>query len=183
MQMENVDTTNYTKAEQAMIDQVEQLARNFSSVLKGWLTGEELSEAIRLNKEEDDHNVCHSHDFCDANMAMHEAFVNLYGREFTFYDEEIPESDRISSIDTMIWNRAWSIAKENEFFTIVPISLDNYETYISSIATQDTGGNIYNDVIVLKDGSVIRISENAVCVFKNAKADEENDPIAQVMLP
>jgi hypothetical protein len=57
------------------------------------------------------------------------------------------------------------------------------ESYISSISTDNTGGNIYNDVIELKDGIIIRIGEGTVSVFSSSEEDEENNPLATVMLP
>lgn len=57
--------------------------------------------------------------------------------------------------------------------------MNDYE-FISTVRTEHTGGNIYNDVVQLKDGTVIRISEGAVVVFKDALADEDRDEIGHV---
>ncbi len=55
----------------------------------------------------------------------------------------------------------------------------NYE-FIKEIHTQHTGGHIYNDVIILKDGQVIRISDEMVVVFNDIKADEDNEEVGHV---
>jgi hypothetical protein len=55
------------------------------------------------------------------------------------------------------------------------INIDPDETLIKAIHTEDTGGNTYNDVVTLKDGTIIRISEGIVAVFKNKRADENNN--------
>jgi hypothetical protein len=60
------------------------------------------------------------------------------------------------------------------------IEIDNRETVIKSVITYHTGGHIYNDVITLKDGTVIRISDGAVVVFKNEADDDENNEIGHI---
>ena len=39
-----------------------------------------MSEIVERNKNETDPNICHSHDFCDANMFLHEVFM-AYGMD------------------------------------------------------------------------------------------------------
>jgi len=65
--------------------------------------------------------------------------------------------------------------KENTTKPSVSI-LDTTQTFVSSVELGlNTGGNIYNDVITLNNGMVIRISEDLVCIYKNAEADENGD--------
>lgn len=45
---------------------------------------ENFNEALRLNIEENSILTCHSHDFCDANMIMLDAFENIMGCKFDF---------------------------------------------------------------------------------------------------
>jgi hypothetical protein len=54
-----------------------QLAEAFVAVLREWLTPEQFDEVCRRNAVQTDRLVCHSHDFCDANMAMYAAFQSL----------------------------------------------------------------------------------------------------------
>ena len=58
------------------------------------------------------------------------------------------------------------------------VSLDKNKTMIQSVSTDQTGGHIYNDVIRLKNGMVIRISEDVICIYANEEKDEEGTPIA-----
>lgn len=51
----------------------------------------------------------------------------------------------------------------------------NEDSYIASVDTVNTGGNIYNDVIVLKNGVIIRISEGLIGVYEDEEADENGD--------
>ncbi len=104
------------KAEAAAVplaSKVESLANEFSITLHRWFSnphhrarhGEGLMDKVRKrNAAEKDRGICHSHDFVDANMAMSEAFEELFGRE--------PDT---SGPDTDIWNAAWDLAKSREF--------------------------------------------------------------------
>lgn len=87
------------------------IAHLFATELKEYLTKEEMVEVIKRNELEKDSNVCHSHDFCDANMAMDSA-MSKHGLEII--DESVnPEGFRHYA---EIWNAAWSIAKQNKFW-------------------------------------------------------------------
>ena len=83
----------------------EALADEFSHVLRNWLTADEMAKVIERNRAQTNPIICHSHDFCDANMAMDEAFTLLMGRS----------SDAADGHDARLWNEAWEIAKRNEF--------------------------------------------------------------------
>lgn len=83
----------------------ETLAREFAAILKTWLTPEEQLQVIERNKTEEWENVCHSHDFCDSNMAMAEALEKLG-----------VELDIQSDTQNALWNSAWGIAKNNGFW-------------------------------------------------------------------
>lgn len=48
----------------------EALALEFSQGLHSYLTEEQLAEVVRLNLAETSPGICHSHDFCDANMVL-----------------------------------------------------------------------------------------------------------------
>ena len=84
------------------------IAREFCKNLREYLKPGELEEAARLNKEEGadvSDQVCHSHDHCDANVFMGEAFETVTGREPS------PNSDA----DCDLWNAAWARAKRAGF--------------------------------------------------------------------
>jgi hypothetical protein len=83
------------------------LALYFSRKLALSMTPEEWAEMRRRNATPDYcAGICASHDFCDANMPMAEAFEGLMGREI----------DTQSDADVALWNEAWSIAKR-EYLT------------------------------------------------------------------
>ena len=76
------------------------IARKFCEILNDWLEPEEIAEINKRNTLDGNVNVCHSHDFCDANEAMIEAFE--------FFD-----LDPIDDIP--LCNTAWDLAKEVGF--------------------------------------------------------------------
>lgn len=80
------------------------LATEFAIVIREWLTPDQCREIDGRNAVEPNQIVCHSHDFCDANEAMAEAFsrFNVEAHYIT---------------DSALWNEAWSIAKANGFGT------------------------------------------------------------------
>ena len=64
------------------------------------------------NAAQDNPDVCHSHDFCDANMVMQIAAKNLgYAENFDTADTE----DRVDDCCNL-WNAAWNEAKSTGFF-------------------------------------------------------------------
>jgi hypothetical protein len=89
---------------------VEALAVEFSRVLRVWLSPEDIAEVNRENTEETDPNICHSHDYCDANMAMDEAAINLgLARVADLVDG--PAQQKVMDV----WNSAWTLAKQSQF--------------------------------------------------------------------
>ena len=90
------------------------LAGVFSSVVRERLADhlDEIRRRNRASAAAGERNVCATHDFCDANMLMHEALCRCYGvRDFPA--SNISESETL----TGLWNEAWDIAKRNEFLS------------------------------------------------------------------
>jgi hypothetical protein len=96
----------------------EQVAKEFSKVLRSWLTPEQMTEVIALNREEKSPGICHSHDFCDANMAMLEAICHELGlTEDQFMDQLMKEMNSNAPCGEFnaLWNEAWEVAFRTEF--------------------------------------------------------------------
>ena len=85
---------------------VHEMACKFSAILGDWLSRDESKRVIQLNRDELHDMVCHTHDFCDSNMAMLEAFQFVMGRDL----------DGDNESDCMLWNDAWNQAVAAEFF-------------------------------------------------------------------
>lgn len=86
------------------VHRARELAHEFAVVLRRDLTHEQLAQVNARNEVEEDSSICHTHDFCDANESMAEAFERLFSRPMTF-DED----------DTALVHEAWSIAKNDRF--------------------------------------------------------------------
>jgi hypothetical protein len=85
---------------------VEVLAKEFSKVIREWLTPIQLQKVNFINAQNpQDSDICASHNFVDANMAMLEALENLNFKPKNLFTDEV--MDLICS--------AWKLAKENKF--------------------------------------------------------------------
>lgn len=105
----------------------ERIARTFSKVLLDWLGEAKLREVISLNKA--DENSCHTHDFCDSNMAMDEAM-----KSEGFTDEQILHNAEFHPL----WDKAWRMARENNFF-LKPATFDAGSSHGTVVAEKETG--------------------------------------------
>lgn len=86
------------------------IARVFSRILREHLHDDDLSRVIKRNHKERAPDVCHSHDFCDANMLMNEAYCRIMGlSEDDGFDANDPQQ-------AALWNDAWALAKDRDFY-------------------------------------------------------------------
>lgn len=90
------------------------LALAFATALHDELGEDMMKRVVQLNVEEKSEGVCHSHDFCDANVLMLEAIGKLCGLE---NEEAIHDAQLDADPDNKLWNDAWSLAKEAGFST------------------------------------------------------------------
>ena len=92
------------------------LGEAFCNVLSKWLTPEQIVEAAARNAQESDEIICHSHDFCDANMAMWEAWQQAFGSEPLMVGTDgTPEEQAEEEQQRSLWNMAWELAKVAKF--------------------------------------------------------------------
>lgn len=87
------------------VSEAELIARAFSSDLWETIGPARMAQVIKRNRSNPP-GICASHDFCDANMPMADAFQRITGREISAENEN----------DCALWCRAWDIAKANNFF-------------------------------------------------------------------
>jgi len=81
------------------------VAEHFAALIRQCLTESEVERIRELNEAERDMSVCHTHDFCDANMVMDHALESLgvsvwNGTDGDMYDDAVD-----------LWNAAWSLAR------------------------------------------------------------------------
>lgn len=82
----------------------ETLAQDFCQELRAFMTAAQVDEAARRNTAEPNPHVCHTHDFCCANMAMQAAFLRQ-GVD--------PAEEGAIELWGGLWNRAWELAASN----------------------------------------------------------------------
>jgi len=82
------------------------LADTFSEILNEWIP-EKLYEVNLRNKEVSytEHGCCATHDFCDPNQAMVDAFVKVFGKEPSTKNQK----------HNMLIDNAWTVAKTAQF--------------------------------------------------------------------
>jgi hypothetical protein len=102
---------------QTMVSTQERIADAFADVLRNWLTADQWAEMQTRNVDYSD-GVCASHDFCDANMAMAEAFETVTGREPSGGYDTLANGSPVDTMaaiqadaDCALWSAAWDIAK------------------------------------------------------------------------
>ena len=85
---------------------VQALALEFSHGLRSELSLHEMRLVIQRNRVQFSPNICHSHDFCDANMVLYAVFLQ---HEMDVADEG--GMDRWGEL----WDQVWNMAKAEEF--------------------------------------------------------------------
>lgn len=111
------DCTLLTEIKSDELDDEDMLSRHFSRLLKNQV-GPSIETIISRNREPEYQGCCASHDFCDANEIMNDAFIKLFDRSCILPSEveENPDLARQEEIDRRLWNNAWSIAIKNNFY-------------------------------------------------------------------
>lgn len=97
-------------------EQAERLAAAFSAVVRRDL-GAHLPEIVRRNGTEGYAGACATHDFCDANMLMEEAFRDEFG--YAPGDDGcrdgLGEDGKRHDAALRLWNHAWTLARQRRF--------------------------------------------------------------------
>ena len=82
------------------------IAQDFAARLQAELGPQVIAEINRRNATAAYQNgACATHDFCDANVLMLEAFEAVTGRA----------ADPASEAEAMLWNTAWNTARAAGF--------------------------------------------------------------------
>jgi hypothetical protein len=82
-----------------MSAQIEAIGALFVEKLRAELPPAHFAEMQNLNSTADD-GICHSHDYCDANVTMAAAFEQVVGREIDLQSDD----------DRALWSAAWRYA-------------------------------------------------------------------------
>lgn len=92
------------------------VAHEFAKVIAAWLDPEEVFEIERKNAATND-GSCHSHDYCDANLAMISAFEQILGREPMMSEENEAEQAQHEA-DYGLMSAAWNTARAHHLFPL-----------------------------------------------------------------
>lgn len=107
------------------------IARLFSYEVSTRLSESQLAAVRKLNRDEKLEYVCHTHDFCDANLLMDAAFVKCGLVE----DNDV---DVIGEHLQPVWNAAWDVAKAAEFqVDVLPPFSSDQKGLLLEIAGED----------------------------------------------
>lgn len=112
---------------------VPRIARRFAGLVGENVGAGKLRLIDERNELEEDPDVCHSHDYCDANVFMDEAFAEVMGYSVASLLPDIPDNDNRR------WGTAWDYAKVFGFAELAlvkgdpdaPEAVPSYETGIS----------------------------------------------------
>ncbi len=83
------------------------LAKEFCRILSETLSAEQVAQVLMRNAEEANPSICHSHDFCDANMVMQAALDSFGVDPMSSGEDGKAMSDEIA----VLWADAWDMAK------------------------------------------------------------------------
>lgn len=98
-------------------DKIPAIANRFGYVIREWLTPDEILQVLIMNAQETGGNAinaCNTHEFCDPNEAMIQAFKAIMDREI----------DTASQDEMGLICNAWNVAKANHFKRV-----ETVETY------------------------------------------------------
>lgn len=137
-------------------DIVSVLASEFAKVIREWLSQEELNEALARNARYSP-SVDAVHDFCDANMAMEEAFQNL----------GLPAPGDVGdecAAAGLLWHAAWVCAKNVRYWADIfpagaPSSIGKITLWGRPFEKWSAGGDAWGWRHALPDGRCIVLSD------------------------
>lgn len=122
----------------------ETVARAFCSELLRAIGPIDLSEAAKLNAADEDKNCCHTHDYCDSNVCMDEAFKRTSGfSSMDFEGDKIISGGCMSEAAMNVWNQAWTMAKAANFSMPklpyrVTVHIDGYRKFKLHVPSVDS---------------------------------------------
>lgn len=102
------------------------LARAFARILTEWLGAAGIERVVRENAKEIEPLICHSHDQCDANQAMLDAWEEVFGKGVVPASIRSDATEAEEQASDILWGGAWALAKTECFWgptKIAPHSL------------------------------------------------------------
>jgi hypothetical protein len=91
-------------ADDRFVDFLDVAAERFAQALKDEIGPHEFAEMLDRNGVEENPNICHSHDFTDANVVMSDVLEGM--GIVMFPDDEGTMPDRVANTFNEVWTRA-----------------------------------------------------------------------------
>jgi hypothetical protein len=93
------------------------LANAFSAEIRQVLSPETVEDVNLINALSTDEDVCATHDYCDPNQCMLDAWEKVMNKPFPFFEDSGDGNTNIDEYNNAmdITNAAWDIAKKNLF--------------------------------------------------------------------
>ena len=93
-------------------NQVQQIANEFTRILKNWLTPQEWAQLVAQDKVSEYSNA---NEYCDANQAMIDAFALVLGREMRFASDVEDGVATFAEVDADhdLIEAVWVVAKKS----------------------------------------------------------------------
>lgn len=155
---QHIKEGQYAKGGEIKKDKVEKLAKEFCRILRRDLDKKQMKAIITGDK--------HPDDYLDANMTMDEAFLNITGRRFIFFNDEFPETERQNAEDTNLMNNAWGKAIANTYYDGKELSYPRKKENIVVVAALDDK----NDKSFTELGEAVHYAENESMKVKDTFA-------------
>lgn len=89
-----------------------EVANAFCKALREELTPDQMRQVLERNEAEQSDAICHSHDFCDANVVMDDVCTAL--GVVVAYPADEPD-EKLIQTQCDLWNEAWGLAKAAQF--------------------------------------------------------------------
>jgi len=112
-------------------DLIEEIAREFSAELTKEIGREKVEEIVNTNEllnqkvTRSDEMFCSSHDHCDANAIMLDAFRKIMKRAPLFLLDEADVDQSLRDEEMTMLNDAWTMASKNKFY--LPVKSETEE--------------------------------------------------------
>lgn len=93
-------------------NEVQQIANEFTRILKNWLTPQEWAQLVAQDKVSEYSNA---NEYCDANQAMIDAFASVLGREMRFASDVEDGVATFAEVDADhdLIEAVWVVAKKS----------------------------------------------------------------------
>lgn len=110
-------------------------------------------------------------------LEAHQQLSQLWGNSphtgkfFKLYPFDKPFHELFNDVDIWVKDAIEKLGRDIERH-------EDDDSFVKTVELGvNTGGHVYNDIITLKNGMVIRISEDLICIYASEEDDEQGNYI------